>query len=298
MKVPIDFPKISKYRQMTPVQTLSYIEKQSSGKLLDFMAKTIAPTEYKTDDFLERPITLRAVDMEAGDNVAPHRHKWGQLAYASLGVMTVSTEDGRWMVPQERAVWIPPNISHSVQTNAQLKFRSIHIAATYSKRLTSQCRVIKVCPLLKALIFRAVDIPKHYNSDTADSRIMAVILDQIEEAEEAPLHLPMPTDTRLLRIVEILLSNPANTSSLEEFANFSGASERTLARLFKKETGLTFGKWRQQRRLLAAVSLLTEGQPVTNVALDLGYESASAFIAMFKTALGTTPSRYFTQNNS
>ncbi|MEH6545612.1 MAG: AraC family transcriptional regulator, partial [Sneathiella sp.] len=117
-------------------------------------------------------------------------------------------------------------------------------------------------------------------------------------AEDAPLHLPMPTDSRLLRIAEILLSNPANAESLEELAKSSGASERTLARLFKKETGLTFGKWRQQRRLLAGISLLTEGQPVTNVALDLGYESVSAFIAMFKSALGTTPSRYLTKSNS
>lgn len=262
------------------------------------MAKTIAPAEYKADDFLERPITLRAFDMEPGDDVAPHRHKWGQLAYASMGVMIVSTEKGRWMVPQERAVWIPPDISHSVRTNAQLKFRSIHISTAYSERLTNQCRVIKVSPLLKALIFRATDIPKHYKDGTADSRIMSVILDQIEEAEDAPLHLPMPTDTRLLRIVDILLANPADTRSLEELAKISGASGRTLARLFKKETGLTFGKWRQQRRLLAALSLLTEGQPVTNIALDLGYESVSAFIAMFKVALGTTPSRYFTQNNS
>ncbi|MEH6527118.1 MAG: helix-turn-helix transcriptional regulator [Sneathiella sp.] len=283
---------------MTPSNNVGYIERTGFEILLSFMAKTIAPAEYKTDDFLERPITLRAFDMEAGDNVAPHRHKWGQLAYASTGVMTVTTEDGRWMVPQERAVWIPPDISHSVQTNAQLEFRSVHIAASHSNRLTSQCRVIKVSPLLKALIFRAVDIPKNYESDTANSRIMEVILDQIEEAEDAPLHLPMPTDSRLLRIAEILLSNPANVESLEKLAKSSGASERTLARLFKKETGLTFGKWRQQRRLLAGISLLTEGQPVTNVALDLGYESVSAFIAMFKSALGTTPSRYLTKNNS
>lgn len=262
------------------------------------MAKTIAPAEYEASDFLERPITLRAFDMDAGDNVAPHRHKWGQLAYASEGVMTVSTEHGRWLVPQERAVWIPPDIAHSVQPNAQLKFRSIYISADFSRGLSRQCGVIVVSPLLKALIFRAVNIPKEYKNGTSNSRIMSVILDQIEEAEEAPLHLPMPTDKRLLRIAKILLSEPSNTSPLEVLAKNSGGSERTLARLFKKETGLTFGKWRQQRRLLAAVTLLTEGQPVTTVALDLGYESVSAFIAMFKAALGTTPSRYFNHNNS
>jgi AraC family transcriptional regulator, regulator of nimT len=262
------------------------------------MAKTITPAKYEANDFLERPITLRASDMKPGDKVAPHRHKWGQLAYASEGVMTVSTENGRWLVPQERAVWIPPDIAHSVQTNAQLKFRSVHISSDFSKKLPEKCKVIVVSALLKALIFRAVNIPKKYGSDTPNSRIMSVILDQLEEAEEAPLHLPLPTDRRLVRIAEVLLSDPANNSPLKILAKESGASERTLARLFKKETGLTFGKWRQQRRLLAAISLLTDGQTVTSVALDLGYESVSAFIAMFKAALGITPARYFKDDNS
>lgn len=257
------------------------------------MTAPITPADYSPYDVLERPITLRAADMEPGTNVASHRHKWGQLAYASEGVMIVSTENGRWMVPPERAVWIPPDMAHAITTTARLKFRAIHIAANQTTSLPDDCRVVKVSALLRELVYRAETIPKTYVPDSPESRIMAIILDQICEAEPAPLYLPMPLDRRLVRLTDILLANPGERRSLAELAQTSGASERTLARLFKQETGLTFGKWRQQRRLLAALELLSQGQSVTNAALDLGYESVSAFIAMFKSALGSTPSRYF-----
>ncbi len=257
------------------------------------MKTTIEPAHYEPGDFLERPIILRAIDMEAGVRVAPHRHRWGQLAYSSKGIIIVSTEDGRWMVPPERAVWIPPNVAHAVNTTAKAKFRSIHISVVHSRKLPSECQVLVVSPLLRELIFRAESISRDYAPNSSESRLMSVILDQIREADAAPLYLPMPADTRLIRITDILLEDPANNQTLKELSASSGASERTLARLFKKETGLTFGKWRQQRRLLAALELLARGNAVTTVALDLGYESVSAFIAMFRQALGTTPTRYF-----
>jgi AraC-like DNA-binding protein len=257
------------------------------------MVKSAVSAEYKPGDFLERPVILRAHDMEAGTNVAPHRHKWGQLAYASEGIIIVSTEDGRWMVPPERAVWIPPDIAHAIDTTAKVKIRNIHIAEKLSAELPTDCRVVKVSPLLRELVFRAETIPKSYEPDGREGRIMAVILDQISEAEPAPLYLPMPEDKRLMRLTGILLENPSDNRTLSELSELGGASERTMARLFLKETGLTFGKWRQQRRLLAALELLSQGRSVTAIAFDLGYDSVSAFIAMFKAAFGTTPSRYF-----
>jgi AraC-like DNA-binding protein len=262
------------------------------------MKTTIEPAHYEPGDFLERPIILRAFDMEAGVRVAPHRHRWGQLAYASQGIIIVSTENGRWMVPPERAVWIPPDVAHAVNTTAKAKFRSVHISAEHSRSLPSDCQVVVVSQLLRELIFRAESISRDYAPNSSDSRLMSVILDQIREADQAPLYLPMPLDKRLSRITDILLDEPANNQTLKDFSEKSGASERTLARLFKKETGLTFGKWRQQRRLLAALELLAQGNSVTTVALDLGYESVSAFIAMFKLALGTTPTRYFEATNT
>ncbi len=257
------------------------------------MRQKLELSTYTPAELLERPITIRVIDLDEGADIDLHRHMWGQLAYTVSGVVLVSTEEGRWLVPAGRAVWIPTGKSHSIHFAGAAKFIVIHIAEDKTDPMPNECCVLTVSSLLRELISNAESIPRKYRAGTPESRLMEVILDQVSIAEKAPLLLPMPTDERLLRLVNIFMENPAEGRTLSELALHIGASGRNLSRLFKIETGMTFGKWRQQRRLLAAVELLAEGKSVTAVALDMGYDSISAFISMFKQILGVTPSRYF-----
>ena len=166
-------------------------------------------------------------------------------------------------------------------------------AADAKTLLPATCSVISVSPLLRALILRAVELPLLYDEAGPDGRVMALILDEIRAVPALPLHLPWPVDARLARLCAAIQDDPASERSLTEWALTVGASSRTLARLFRRETGMSFGAWRQQVRLVEALGRLATGQPVTTVALDLGYQSPSAFTSMFRRALGCAPTRYF-----
>ena len=240
-----------------------------------------------------RPVVAAATDYPAGQGTRWHSHPRAQLVYAISGVMAVTTGDGVWVVPPERAVWVPGGMDHRVDFPTDVKMRSLWVQPNASGDLPDYCCVVTVSPLLRELIRAAVDLPTEYDADGPAGRLMAVILDQLEVLNQAPLHLPWPEDPRIVRIAQALAEDPSLDTGLNDWARTAGASARTLARLFVRETGLTFGAWRQQARLLKALELLAAGQPVTATALDLGYDSPSAFIAMFKKALGVSPGKYF-----
>jgi AraC-like DNA-binding protein len=262
------------------------------------MAKNRHSNEKIPPDSLIRPITIRAENLEPNTFVKSHTHGWGQLAYASQGVMNVITEDGSWTVPPERAVWIPPETVHSIDSSEGVKFRSLHISSDKASDLPERCVVITVSPLLKELIAEANRQPLDYEEDSAISRLMDVIFDQMKTAKTDPLHLPIPLDKRLTFITDTLMRDAADTRTLGEFSRLCGASERTLARLFLVQTRMTFGKWRQQRRLVLSLQRLSSGHSITQTALDLGYDSPSAFTAMFRRALGVSPRQYFKTNSN
>lgn len=207
--------------------------------------------------------------------------------------MTVTTERGMWVVPPQRAVWVPALVTHQIRATGRLSMRSLYIQPDTAAELPAECCVVAVPPLLRELILYAVTRPRLYEPGSPDERIMAVILDRIRSLPVAPLHLPMPSDQRLRVIAAAMTANPEDARTLADWARTVGASGRTLARLFLAETGMSFRHWRQQVRLLEALRRLAGREPVTTVALDLGYDSPSAFIAMFKRALGTTPGQYF-----
>ena len=245
-----------------------------------------------------RPIAPRAIDY-LGASLRPwHHHRRGQLLYADSGVMQVGTAAGTWVVAPEQAVWVPPGVEHQVGHRSGVALRTLYIDAQVARELPGECCVVAVPPLLRQLILRAVEIGLDYRPDSAEARIMAVILDELRALKPEPLHLPHPRDARLLKIAEALIADPADGRALSDWAKAAGASERTLARLFVKETGMTFGAWRERLRLTAAVARLAEGQPVTAVAFDLGYQSPSAFIAMFRRSLGDTPGRYVRRSSA
>ncbi|MFT5391232.1 MAG: AraC-like DNA-binding protein/mannose-6-phosphate isomerase-like protein (cupin superfamily) [Gammaproteobacteria bacterium] len=241
---------------------------------------------------LPQPVVAYGRDLGDGEILPFHQHRRAQLVYASSGVMTVTTPFAAYVVPPQRAVWMPGGVSHRIDARGNVTMRTLYIEATETARLPEQVCVLQVSPLLRELIVTVVASGPSYEPNTAQSRMMSVVLDQICAQPVASLSLPLPTDSRPLRVANALIDNPADPRDLRRWAKDVGASTRTLSRLFTAQTGMTFRAWRQQRRLLRALELLASGNNVTTVALELGYDNTSAFIAMFRRCLGTTPARY------
>ena len=250
------------------------------------------PEDYQQ---VPRPITVMAKDFAAGHDIAPHRHPRAQLIFAAQGVMAVRTPQGSWIVPPHRALWVPAETEHAIRMCSAVAMRTVYVRP-HAAALPDACCVVAVSPLLRELILRAAGRPLLYDEQGPDGRVAAMILDELRALAVLPLHLPWPADKRLQRICAALRDDPALMRTLDEWSAAAGASSRTLARLFRKETGMSFGAWRQQARLLDALGRLATGEAVTNVALDLGYASPSAFTSMFRRALGRAPSRYFMES--
>lgn len=234
-----------------------------------------------------------SADLKDGHIIPEHSHPEDQLLFASSGVMTVRTKDGVWVVPPMRAVWIPADTPHSVGMSGQVSMRTLYFLPKLCRALPGKCFVMNVSSLLRELILHACRYPKLRKRTSSEGRIVEIIVDQLKEVECVPLQLPQPADTRALRIARTLFSNPGNRRTLDKLCHDCGASKRTIQRLFLQETRMTFGKWRQQLRLLNGMQLLARGEKVAAAALESGYRSTSAFISMFREQLGTTPTRYF-----
>ncbi len=250
-------------------------------------------TDYRALEAMPHPVVAMARNFPSGHRIERHVHTRAQLAYASEGVMRLGTAAGTFVVPPERAVWMPAGTEHWITALGALAMRTLYIKPDAAPDLPVACRVVAVAPLLRELILAAMAMPQAYPPDGPQARLMAVILDQIRTLPAAPLHLPMPRDRRIKPMAEALRDDPADRRGLADWAKAVGASERTLARLFVGQTGLSTGAWRSQARLLKALELLAGGATVTAVALDVGYDSPSAFIAMFRRTLGVSPKRYF-----
>lgn len=246
------------------------------------------------EDYQQVPRAVAAMpkDFADGHEIAPHRHRRAQLIYATAGTMRVSTADAVWVVPPQRALWMPPGVRHSIVMSGDVTMRTLYLRQDAAAGMPDVCRVLHISPLLRELIVRATEMPVHYDERGAAGHVVALILDELHHEPSLPLHLPMPRDRRLQRVCSALLAAPGDQRTLEDWAGWANASPRTLARLFATETGLTFGAWRQQARVLEAMGRLSGGEAVTDVALDLGYDSVSAFSAMFRRASGVSPSAY------
>ena len=207
--------------------------------------------------------------------------------------MTVRTRDGTWVVPPHRAVWIPAEIPHTITMSGLVAMRTLYLKPRLAKRLPRDCCVINVSTLLKELILHACTVCTLKKSVKWQMHMVAVILHQLEAVQMIPLQLPHLSDPRLIRIAEILTADPRDSRTLAQLCKGTGAGKRSVERLFQQEIGMTFGKWRQQLRLMQGMRLLAEGAKVTHAALESGYSTPSAFTSMFRKALGTTPSSYF-----
>lgn len=239
------------------------------------------------------PVVGRATDYPAGWLIPPHAHNKHQLLYAVRGVMVVQTDAGRWVVPPTRAIWMRAGMTHALRCVGEVHMRSLLVAVDAAPQLLNVTQAVGISPLLRELVRAAMEVRQPYVPGTRDGRVMRLILDELRALPVLPLHLQMPTDARLLQICERLQQRLDDASTMADWARHLAVDVKTIQRLFVKQTGLTFGQWRQQARLLRALELLATGEKVIDVALALGYDSPSAFATMFRKQFDQTPSQFF-----
>jgi len=240
----------------------------------------------------ERPVSMWSRELPADVSVGAHSHEWGQLTYTHNGMMRVSAEGSSWIVPPQRAIWIAPHVVHEVTMLEAACLSPLRIHASRDPFGGEHCRVVEVSSLLRELV-AALELGEQPREPERAALLGELILDELARAPSRPIRVPLPTDKRLRGLCEALIDAPGDNQTLADWAREVGASERTLARLFERELGMSFGQWRQQVRLAHGVSLIARGLPLWQVAQQLGYASQSAFTAMFRKTFGSTPSAFF-----
>jgi len=222
----------------------------------------------------------------------PHSHARGQLSYSESGITTVITPNASFIVPPGKAMWVPGGIEHEVSCRSNVECNILYIRNDARPNLPAECRIVPVSRLMGDLIVEASQLPVDYDLAGRDGRVMDLLLDEIAGAAAPSISAPMPKNHRLAQICSAILHDPAASDDLDGWAEAAGMGRRTFTRQFRRETGFSFAEWRQNVRLMEALSLLAAGRSVTSVAFDVGYNSPSAFTAMFRRAFGMAPSAY------
>jgi len=235
----------------------------------------------------------KAVDHDSGDTSPRHQHAVIQLLYAISGVMRVQTAMGQWIVPTNRGIWIPQGVWHEIYMVGPVEMRTLYIQPDVMPGLPAQCCVLAISPLMRELILAVMSFKDNYLPDSREGRIAHLILDEIVTLPALPMVLPMPQNNPLSKMCSALLARPDDIRTGDEWAAKFGIDVRTLQRRFVKATGMTFGEWRRQARLVKALERLAAGERVIDVALESGYSSPSAFTAMFKRQFGISPNAFF-----
>ncbi|TFW19831.1 helix-turn-helix transcriptional regulator [Duganella callida] len=239
-----------------------------------------------------RPLTMAGRDLQANATLAPHDHPWGQFTYAVQGVMRIDANRSSWIVPPQRAIWIPPDVVHSVTVLEATHLRPLCVYAGRAPFPGNECKLVELSSLLRELL-AALEQHDRQEHSAREQLLMELILDEIPRCAVRPVRVPLPADKRLKALCDALIAEPGAELTLAGWAGRVGASERTLARLFERELGMGFSQWRQKVRLAHAAPLITRGVPLSQVSAELGYASQSAFSAMFKKTFGCSPSTFF-----
>ena len=243
-------------------------------------------------EHVARPIVAIGNEYPPSFELDWHQHRRGQLLYAARGVVVLSTPHGAWVAPPERAIWIPAGCPHTVRMIGAVSTRSVLIEPDAAGSLGDGNKVIQVSPLLRSLLDAACDIAPEYDVDGRDGMVMTLLLAELPRAPVVPLAVPFPKTPELARKCQAFLERPTPHDTIDRWSAALGMGRRAFTRAFRKETGLSFGAWRQQACLLVALPRLAAGEAVTTIALDLGYDSPAAFSTMFRRLLGMAPSRY------
>ncbi len=234
-----------------------------------------------------------ALTFRAGAQLGRHAHAWGQLVFASSGVLRVATDAEAWLVPPTKAIWLPAGTAHRIGTRGEVAMRTLYVAPVRAAGLPAAPTALAVAPLLRELILHILAIGMLAPARPGHDRLAGLLVDLLVAAPPQDLALPLPADRRARDLAERWLDTPADGRDLALLASDVGASLRTLQRVFPAQTGLTIEAWRQKARLIHAVGCLAAGARVTDAALDCGYQSVGAFIAAFTRQFGITPGRYF-----
>lgn len=264
------------------------------------LTKCSHTAEWMDPDLVPRPVVTIGTAGVLMDDLSRketdfHRHRKGELLLSLRGILTCEMEDGLWIVPPQSAIWVPGGVLHNVRAAGTIEGYIVFINPSAELNLPSNGCTVSTTPLLRELLIRAASLPALYPEGGMESHLVTLLLDEIAVAPTGNLHLPMPTDARLRKIMEMITENPASRGTTQTWARRVALSERTLARLLTHETGMSFGRWRQQLHLMLAVKWLGNGSSVQQVADGLGYESASSFVSMFRKAFGTSPGRYIAE---
>jgi len=256
---------------------------------------TVEPTEI--GDVLDPTTPLFAVvsSVDMPHRINTHHHRRGQLIYASAGRLNVNTSGSVVMVPSQFAIWIPPGIEHSVTANTPINYCSLFIDPTASDVLPQFSQLLHLTTFFKELAQIAASKERNSSSD-ANTRLCAVLFDQLQELQPARVALPLPSIARLQKLVAYYMANPSEQVDLLYWSQQLSMGTRTLTRLFKQETGMSIGQWLQHLKVLKAVELLEAGETVKFSAYEVGYQQPSSFIVMFKKVTGQTPSAYLLEN--
>lgn len=240
-----------------------------------------------------QPVTVRAQSIPARHHFPEHMHRWNQMVYAISGVLMVAVDGRSFVISPEQAVWLPTGLRHRVGSLLGAEFRSLWIADEAGRGLSANPTVFGVTPLLKALIVEATEIEGQEDRDGYASRVTDLILDQLRRARPLPGAVPWPRGgSSLTALCEALYADPSDSRGPEGWGHELGMSERTLARRFNAEMGMSLRSWRRRLRLFKAVELLGGGVSVTRTAMELGYGSTSAFVFAFRTEMGCSPQVY------
>jgi AraC-like DNA-binding protein len=243
-------------------------------------------------DCPDGPLVIVVAGSQETERASPvHRHARGQLMGSLRGLLSVGVDDGIWIVPAIHAVWLPPQHAHSVRSHGPFSGWSAYVAEAACAGLPARPCTIRVSGLLREAVLRAAQWPLEA-LDAPRERVARVIVDEIGQLPQEPFGLPLPRDPRLQRVARALIDDPADLRDLAGWAQWAAVSSRTLTRRFAAETGFAFAAWRQRARLMRALEMLAADKPVTTVAFDLGYASASAFISLFRREFGATPAAY------
>jgi AraC-like DNA-binding protein len=225
--------------------------------------------------------------------IQPHSHEKHQLIYAIEGVMVVHAASSQWTVPPSRGIWMPSGQVHSIRCVGPIKMRSVFVHPDASIGLPAEPRAVSVSALLSELIKVSVDFDFSEQPNAREARVLRLILDELTILPTLPLNLPQPADPRINLICTALQRDPGDGSTLADWSERLSLDAKTIQRRFRKETGMTFGQWRQQARLLLALERIAVGEKIIDIAGELGYDSPSAFTTMFKKQFGKTPSDFF-----
>lgn len=248
--------------------------------------------DVDVNEEVPRPVLAIGHDYPPAFELAEHQHHRNQFLVATTGVIAVSTPEGAWVAPPERAVWIPAGMPHSVRMVGAVQTRSVLVVEGICPNRDGSCQVVGVSPLLRQLLIAAAELPVEYDESGRAGMVMNLLLAEIDMAPLIGVSVPFPSHPLLAQQCQAFLAAPQATATINQWADTLAMTRRNFTRIFRRETGMSFAEWRQQACLSVALTKLASGESVTTVALDLGYDGPGNFSTMFKRVLGVSPSHY------